>query len=82
MQKVAVIVPPLGHRYVDKTERKRMWGRRLYHHGGSVGMTFPFEIRRQLRWESGDLLILEVVGDEVRIHKPAVRELEESQVQK
>lgn len=80
MPSKTVIVPPLGHRWVDPASRKRVWGRRLYKHGGTVVMSFPAEIRKLLEWESGDIVIVEVEGDELRAHRPAVRELKEQQV--
>lgn len=75
MQSKAVIVPPLGHRWVDPARRVMVWGRRLVTHGGTATITIPVEVRRQLNWECGDVLILHVEGDELRVHRPAVREL-------
>jgi len=82
MPNKAAIVPPLGHRWVDPLRRAKAWGRRLVTHGGTATITIPMEIRRMLNWECGDVVILTVVGDEMRVHRPAVRELEHGEVRR
>lgn len=71
MQGKAIIVPPLGHRWVQPSQRVRVWGKRIYRHMGASVLTIPKEVRALLGWEAGDIVIMQVVGDELRIHKPA-----------
>lgn len=77
MPQKAVVVPPLGHRWVDSRSRGRVWGRRLTKHSGTQVIYIPVEVRRDLNWENGDILLLQIVGDELHIHRPAVRELQQ-----
>lgn len=65
----------MGYRWAGKTHGSRAWGRRLQHHGGTSQINVPKEILKLLGWEIHDIVLLEVVGDELRIHRPAVREL-------
>ena len=70
MPKDAVIIPPLGHKWVPPRRRTRLWGKRIYKHSGGQVLSIPAEAREQLGWENGDMLLMEVVGDELRVHKP------------
>lgn len=71
----AIIIPPLGSRWVDKTTRGKVWGRRLHRHSGTTCINIPRDVRLMLDWEEGDILILRVEGNEVRVHRPPPREL-------
>jgi hypothetical protein len=68
----SVIDPRSGHRWVDSPREERVWARRIAHHGGSSSMAIPVEIRRELDWNHGDILILRMVGQNMVVTKAPI----------
>lgn len=65
----AILVPPLGFRWVEVSPGEKRWARRIISHGGTCAMTLPVEVRKLLGWERSDMLILAVQNGMLFIRK-------------
>ena len=71
MSKV-MIVPPWGVRWVDPATKEKLHIRRLYRHAGSTVLSIPREVRRELNWETGQIVVLKVVKGVLMVGKPDI----------
>lgn len=63
----AVLIPPLGARWVKPDTSKPKFARRIWRHGGTRSLSLPVELCRRLEIEIGDIVLLSAEGDALMV---------------